>query len=227
MKLNEDGLALAAADRARAAARASGDPTAIAGSARSVAIALRRLGHRDGATRLLTSTATALDIERRAASSSALGSYSSLMCTAAYALAQQGRRPSALELIGEAEQAADRLGRRDSRLGAATRARTGVYRIGIHTALGDSGAALLHASKVDRRLLPTQERQARFLVDTSRAWEAHGRVDKAYVLLRAAERVAPEELRRPSVSAFVAGLLYGPGPHPAGLGSLAARLGVA
>ena len=108
MKLNEDGLALAAADRGRAAARASGDPTAIAGSARSVAIALRRLGHRDGATRLLTSTATALDIERRAASPSALGSYGSLMCTAAYALAQQGRRPSALELIGEAEQAADR-----------------------------------------------------------------------------------------------------------------------
>jgi hypothetical protein len=41
-------------------------------------------------------------------------------------------------------------------------ASVGVYRIGVHTALGEPGVALVHARRLDQRLLPTPERHARF-----------------------------------------------------------------
>jgi hypothetical protein len=104
-------------------------------------------------------------------------------------------------------------------------ASVGVYRIGVHTALGEPGVALDHARRVDQHLLPTPERHARFCIDTARAWEQHGRRDRAYETLRAAERHAPEEIRRPSVRTLIAGMLYTPGPPPTGLRSLAARAG--
>lgn len=224
VKLNDDGMALVAADRAHAAAQASGDAATIAAAARSIAIALRRLGHHDAATALLTRTALSLDVDTEPAPP-LLAAYGSLLCTAAYASAQRGNRAEALDLVCEAEQAAVRLG--DCRPGTSVFGSTNVavYRIGIHTTLGEAGVALSHARGVNQRLLPTAERHARFWIDTARAWEAFGRVDHAYGSLRAAERHAAEELHRPSVQAFVAGLLYGAGPTPAGLRALATRTG--
>lgn len=219
VKIGDDGLSLLAADRARAAARTSGDPAVVAGSARSVAIALRRLGHREAATDLLRRTAAELPGKSRTDLRAAAG----LLCTAAYSTAQQGRHSGAVSLIAEAEEVADRLHRLDTR--SALRLNTDIYRIGIHTSLGESGTALRHASAVRVRELPTAERRARFLVDTARAWDAHGRTDKAYAYLVAAERQAPEDLRRPSVAAFVQGMVHGPGRHPAGLRALAGRVG--
>ena len=60
LKANEDGIAWVAADRALPAARDSGDPAAIAAASRAVAMAMRRQGHYDGATAMLTSTALTL-----------------------------------------------------------------------------------------------------------------------------------------------------------------------
>ena len=57
LKANEDSIAWVTADRALPAARDSGDPAAIAAASRAVAMAMRRLGHYDGATVMLTSTA--------------------------------------------------------------------------------------------------------------------------------------------------------------------------
>ena len=226
VKINDDGLALIAADRARSAAQASGDPATTAGAARSTAIALRRLGHPEGAARLLTSTAAGLDVDGRATAPATVRSYGALLCTAAYSLAQQGRRSTAIELIAEAHQAAARLAARDGELGAAVQAHVLVYRIGIHTAFGESATALRHAAGVDQRWLLTAERRARFEVDTARAWDAHGRSDLACAHLLVAERHAPEDLRRPSVVAFLAALLQRPGRRPPGLSALARRSGV-
>jgi hypothetical protein len=75
------------------------------------------------------------------------------LCTAAYTSAQHGSRHQALDLITEAEAAA--------RMGGARLQRTqfsstnAVYRIGIHTALGDPGTALDYARKIDLRSLRT------------------------------------------------------------------------
>jgi hypothetical protein len=225
VKLNEDGMAWVAADRSLAAARKTADAATIAVASRAVAIAMRRLGHYDGATRLLTTTALDLGADRGNQPPEVLAAYGSLLCTAAYASAQNAKRGQALDLIGEAEQAAARMGQVPTSglvFGAASVA---VYRIGVHTALGEPGVALDHARRVDQHLLPTPERHARFCIDTARAWEQHGRRDRAYETLRVAERHAPEEIRRPSVRTLISGMLYAPGTPPAGLRSLAARAG--
>jgi hypothetical protein len=63
-KAGEDGVSWVAADRALAAAKDSGDPATIAAASRAVAIAMRRMGHYDTATRLLTGTALSLGADR-------------------------------------------------------------------------------------------------------------------------------------------------------------------
>ncbi|HUZ24905.1 MAG TPA: hypothetical protein VMV07_14200 [Streptosporangiaceae bacterium] len=96
---------------------------------------------------------------------------------------------------------------------------------GVHTALGDAGTALDHARKIDLRRVPTPERQARFCVDTARAWQRFGGPGNAFQSLQAAGRCAPEELRRSSVRSLIASLLDAPGPTPSGLREFAARRG--
>jgi len=225
IKLNEDGIAWVAADRALTVARADCGVPTIAAASRSVAIAMRRQGHHDAATSLLTTTALSLDADSRRADPALLGIYGSLLCTAAYSSAQNGNRSRAAELIGEAEQTAIRIGHAPVGHPAFNPAMVTTYQIGIYTALGDTAKALDHASKIDARRLPTAERHARYCVDTARAWHRHGSVNRAYQALRAAEYRAPEEMRRPSVRTLISTMLYAPGVPPAGLRELAVRSG--
>lgn len=74
-------------------------------------------------------------------------------------------------------------------------------------------------------LLPTPERRAKFLIDTARAWQEHGRPDQAYRALLAAEANAPEEIRRASVKALIATIAQSRGTSLAGLRGLANRSG--
>jgi tetratricopeptide (TPR) repeat protein len=224
-KSGQDGMAWVAADRAMTAASDSGHPATIAAACRAVAIAMRRLGHYDAATSLLTRTAIALDTGDGSPQGAVLAAYGSLLCTAAYASAQNGRRDQALELITEAGDAASRMSASTSGQSVLSAAGVEVYQIGIHNALGDSAAALGHARRVAQAQLPTHERRARFCIDTARAWHLHGRPDQAYLALLAAERNAPEEIRRSSVRTLIAALTQGPGRRPDGLRQLAVRAG--
>ncbi|GGL34488.1 transcriptional regulator [Planomonospora parontospora] len=226
VKLNQDGMAWVAADRALNTATVSGDPFAIAGSSRAVAIAMRRQGRHDGAVDVLTRAALGLEADRGSPEPETLQIYAALLCTAAYACAQSGRRAQSLGLIEEAEQATARLPEHTARGRLPTPANVAVYRIGIHTALGEPGVALDHARKVDTGLLPTPERHARWCVDMARAWEQFGRRDRAVTALLAAERTTPQEVRRPSVVALISGMRYGTGPVPPELHALAARSGL-
>ena len=54
-----------------------------------------------------------------------------------------------------------------------------IYHIGVHTALGDPGTALAYARTIDLRTVPTPERQARFCLDTARAWNRFGNTSAA------------------------------------------------
>ncbi|MGW4426133.1 helix-turn-helix domain-containing protein [Streptosporangium sp. NPDC004631] len=225
-KLNQDGMAWVMSDRALTAAHVCGDPIVIAAASRQVAIAMRRQGHHTGATDLLVRAALSLEVGTKTPVSPALSIYTALLCTAAYACAQNGRRPQAIELIEEAETAAAHLPQsRPGRAHTPTPANVAVYRIGIHTALGEPGLALDHARTINSRLLPSPERYARYCIDTARAWEAFGRPDRAVSALLAAERAAPQETCRPSVTTFISGMLYAPGPLPAELHALACRTG--
>lgn len=225
VKRNDDALAWVLADRALTTARVSGQPMSIAHASRCVAIAMRRAGHHDDAVTLLSTSAAQLQLGDNP-TDAGLASYGSLLCTAAYSRAQVGRRDEANTLITEATDAAARL---SAPVGGGeiifSPTNVTIYKIGICTALGDSAAAIGHARTVDVRRLETPERYARYCLDTARAWEQHGRPDRATQALRAAEKQAPEELRRPSSHELITRLLYAPTVTPSGLRSLAVRVG--
>jgi ATP/maltotriose-dependent transcriptional regulator MalT len=221
-RLNDDALAWVTADRARSAARASGGGTSLAEAARVASIAMRRHGHREAATTLLTETTMGLGAD--SGEPDLIGTYGSLLCTAADTAAQHGDRSRALDLMGEAEQAAHRLDGMSSRT-TFSAADVDIYQIGVRTALGDTGAALDHARRIDIRTLPTAERQARFCADTARAWQRFGDNNKCYHALRIAEHIAPEEVHRPAVRSLVTGLLLARGSAPSGLRKFAGRIG--
>jgi transcriptional regulator with XRE-family HTH domain len=225
VKRNDDALAWVLADRALSAAQVTGRSAPVAHASRSVAIAMRRAGHHSDAIAVLSKNAEQL--QSGADSTDAdLATYGALLCTAAYASAQSGSRRSAETFLSEAADAAGRL-IAPVNAGEITFSTTNVtgYQISVFTALGDSAAALDHAAHVDVRQLETSERYARYCIDTARAWELHGRPDRATQALAAAEAVAPEELRRPSSHELITRMLYAPTITPSGLRSLAARVG--
>jgi hypothetical protein len=225
VKRNDDALAWVLADRALSAVQASGQAGPVAHASRSVAIAMRRAGHHVDAINLLSRSARQLHPDQHP-SDADLATYGALLCTAAYASAQAGSRGDAETFISEATEAAARLHGPVS-AGEITFSPANVigYQIGIFTALGDSATALQHADRVDVRQLETPERYARYCIDTARAWELHGRHDRATQALTAAENVAPKELRRPSSHELIIRMLYAPTLTPSGLRALAVRVG--
>jgi Helix-turn-helix domain len=225
IRLHDDALAWVTAERARSAAQASGDPASIAEAARRTSIAMRRHGHHDTAITLLARTAVDLGADSGKPAPGLLAAYGSLLCTAAYTAAQRGSRPQALELISEAATAATRLGTTRAPHIPFSSANVTSYQIGLHTALGDAGTALEHARKTDVRSLPTPDRQARFCLETARAWHRFGSTRNSFQALQAAVRCAPEDILRPSVRSLSASLLAAPGVPPAGLREFAARSG--
>ena len=174
---------------------------------------------------MLADTALSLGADTGSPGPTLLGTYGSPLCTAAYTAAQHDHRSRALELIGEAEETARRLGGATPDHATFSATNVAIYQIGVRTALGDAGTALDYARRVEIRSLPTAERQGRFALDTARAWHRFGDLRRCYLALHAAEHLAPEELRRPSVRSLVTGLLHAPGALPADLREFATRIG--
>ncbi|MEV6910953.1 helix-turn-helix transcriptional regulator [Amycolatopsis sp. NPDC051071] len=239
IKQHRDCVARVAADRSHAAGEASGDPLVIAASSRAVAIGMRRHAlsvpekiDRDaglnGAITMLTKTALDLGADQGTPRASLLATYGSLLCTASYSAAQNGNATQAIALVEEAEDAARRLPNAEAATGNAQFSETtvAVYRIGVHTTLGDSARALTYFDSVDPRRLPTAERRARSFVDGARAWKDHGNVERAVGALNQAFECAPQELRRPSVQRLITSMVGAPGRTPAALSALAAQAGL-
>jgi hypothetical protein len=224
-RLHDDALGWVTAERARSAAQLSGNPASIAEAARMTSIAMRRHGHHDTAITLLTSTALDLGADSGDPAPNLLAAYGSLLCTASYTAAQNGHRLQAVELINEAEAAAARLSDVQAPGNPFSVTNVAIYQIGVHTALGDAGTALDYARKIELRSVPTPERQARFWVDTARAWHRFGNTHNSFQALQAADRSAPEEVRRSSVRSLLTTLLDAPGPTPSGLRDFATRCG--
>jgi hypothetical protein len=192
-------------DRSIAAARAEED----AGAPLPVPELHHRRGPRTGRNGTNTTEETAV--------------YTRILCTSAYTAATAGNRSLALGLIDEADQdatTATLTGPERFDAAAVT-----VYRIGVHYALGDAGAAVAASSRVRPGQLPTPERRARYWADVARAESLYGRPDRTYHALQAAWREAPGEIRdRRSMRNLVASLV----PHDRrlpGLSSFARRVG--
>jgi len=231
-KQNQDALAWVTADRALSAAHQSGQPAALGEAARTLAIAMRRSGHHAPATALLEQTAAALDADHGDPPAARLRVFGALKLTAAYTAALGGARTQARDLLAEAEEAAGRIACADESGGGLYSdcfgpSQLGLYGVSVHHALGEHAQALRYARGVRIEDVPTAERQARFFVDVARAQHALGNATGAYHALLAAEGRAPEDVRRPSVRALTADLLYTPrsAGAPAGLRSFAERTG--
>jgi tetratricopeptide (TPR) repeat protein len=205
-------------DRALVEARDSGDPLALAEAAVRVSVAMRQASQFDDANDLLTATAT--DLQNTATADRALAAYGMVQLVASYTHAQARNRANALERLAEAETAAARLA---APVGEFSPAQCLLFRISVHTALGDA-VAVDHARALDIRTLPNTERRARYYTDTARAWHMLGNPERTLLALQEAERVAPEDARRPSMRALTADALAS-APNIAGMRPFAQRIG--
>ncbi|WP_248294269.1 hypothetical protein [Actinoplanes sp. TBRC 11911] len=150
--------------------------------------------------------------------------YGQLLAVAAYTAAIRDDRDTAGMLLSEAEQPARAAG-------TSTRFNTtelAVYRIGVARKLGDYGAAVDYAGKIDPRSITDAERRARYWEDTALALQGRGRASAAFDTLLAAERDVPEEVRyRPWSQQLTHDLLSAPASYSlSGVREFATRIGI-
>jgi hypothetical protein len=209
LKIGDQGLGWLAADRSMQAARASEDPVTVASSARILTHAMMSGGHLGAATSTASSFAAGLDRDVSAHDPESLSVYGSLLLRGAIAAAQADNRRTSYELLGEAEDAGNRLGQDlNLRWTAFGPTNAKLHRVNIAVTLGDAGTAIDVARTVDLGKVTVTERRASFLVDTARALLQCGRHEKAYLALRAAEETAHEEIAgRPSAHRLVRDLI--------------------
>ncbi|WP_432047199.1 helix-turn-helix domain-containing protein [Streptomyces asiaticus] len=208
IKLGEDGLAAVTADRALTAALGGADALTVAEAHRMVSSAWRRQGHYARATDVAVTAAQQLAGDRTTDMAERLSVQGNLYATAAYTAAKQGDRHTAQALIAEAQATAGQLGHDELLRGTVFGpSQVLLHQISISYLLGDAGQAIEHARRVDTAALPTSERQARYWIDVARAFDQWGKPDRCYRALLAAERAAPQEVRRGSVRTMAAGLM--------------------
>jgi hypothetical protein len=228
VKLNDDQLAWAMADRAVQAAHASGDPFVLADARRALATVLRRTGRPGMARDLLLATAKAIE-PGGTATGEQLSMYGTLLQVAAYTAAVDGNRHAAREYITEAKMAADRLGRDSNhRFTAFGPTNVALYQVSIAQVLGDNGNAIEHAKTLEPAAIPTTERRGRYWVDVARSYHQWGKREACYGALRNAERAAPAEVRyRPPVRRMTEDLMRADSRNSLpGLRAFAVRVGV-
>ena len=83
---------------------------------------------------------------------------------------------------------------------AITPAQATLYRVGVHWALGDAGAALNAGKNLHPSQFPTPERRGRLHTDLARAWWQWNKPDQTAGALLAAYQQAPTEITtRPAI----------------------------
>ncbi|MGH3302348.1 MAG: XRE family transcriptional regulator [Streptosporangiaceae bacterium] len=209
LKLDDNGLAWLAADRSMRAAALSQAPLAVGSSARIITHTLTADGHFGAATEVASSYAQRLAADVPVPSPESLSVFGSLLLRGAIAAARAEDRDASMTLLDEAGRAGARLGSDyNHRWTAFGPANVLLHRINVAVRLGDAGSAISHARGVDLDQLTVTERKATFFVDTAEAFRQWGKHEKAYEALRAAEQVAPQEVRsRPAVRQLVTDLL--------------------
>jgi tetratricopeptide (TPR) repeat protein len=228
LKTGDHGLALLAADRSMRAADASQDPLMIGASARIVTHALMSSSHHGAAVSTATRHAERLDHQVPAATLESRSVYGALLLRAAIAASLDDRRGTALDLLEEAETTASYVGADANYCGTAFGGVNVVlHRVNVAVTLGDAGTAIDLARRIDPAVITVTERKASLLIDTARAYYQWGRYEKAYGLLRAAERTAPQEIAaRPVVRSLVRDLVtVAPPSIRREAGEFAAQLG--
>lgn len=209
LKLDEEGLAWVAADRSMQAARNSQDLTIIGSSARIITHALMNDGHHGAATQTASTYAEHIDRDVDERTPDFLSVYGALLLRGAVAAGHRADRHTAASLLDEAQDAGRELGGDyNHRWTAFGPTNVQLHRVNIALQLGDAGAAIQEARRIDLDRIPLTERKATLLIDTSRALTQWGKHDKAYNVLRFAHQLAPEEISaRPAVHRMLRDLM--------------------
>lgn len=208
IKLHDNGMAWATADRAVQAAHGGNDPIVLAEARRLAATVMRRTQHRDGAQRLMLDAAGQLHTDTGLADLAAAAIYGQLLAAASYTAALRDDRDGAWTLLGEAEDAVQRVSAtKNERFNLLELA---VYKISVSRVLGDFGTAVDYARLVDPTRITSPERRARYWEDTALAMHGRGRPQAAFQALVAADRDTPQEVRfRPWAQQLTRDLLSG------------------
>jgi Helix-turn-helix domain len=228
LKLDDHGLAWLAADRSMRAATLSQDSLAVGTSARIITHALIADGHFGAATTVASTHAERLAADAPNPTAESLSVYGSLLLRGALAAAHAENRDGSVTLLDEAGQAGSRLGSDyNHRWTAFGPANVLLHRVNAAVRLGDAGSAINYAREVNLDQLTVTERRASFFVDTAQAFGQWGKHEKAFRALRAAEELAPQEVRsRPAVRRLVSDLLAtAPPTVRPHLNEFAARIG--
>jgi transcriptional regulator with XRE-family HTH domain len=208
-RLGEPDLAWISARLATDAAQAADDPTLTAVGGWRLAHAALRAGDLNETRTLAADSAGALGPVLRDPAPGDLSAYGALRLAGAVAAARAGDEADARRLLADARGTADRLGanRNDHWLtfGAAN---VGVHEVAIAVELGDPGAALESARRVDVGELLTLERQATHRVHVAHALTLRRRDAEAMRQLLVAERLNPEGLPHDTLArSVVAGMV--------------------
>lgn len=102
-----------------------------------------------------------------------------------------------------------------------------LYRIAIYNALGQFGRSLTIARTIPPASIATVERRTRLYTDVARAWYGFGDRARCLDALEQVERLAAEDVRRPSVHELTSRMLSRPGSAPPRLMAFAKRNGLA
>ncbi|MBB4773626.1 helix-turn-helix domain-containing protein [Actinomadura livida] len=209
LKLDEEGLAWVAADRSMQAARNSQDLTIIGSSARIITHALMNDGHHGAATQTASTYAERISHDTDQRTPAFLSVYGALLLRGAVAAGHRTDRHTAATLLDEAQDAGRELGGDfNHRWTAFGPTNVQLHRVNIALQLGDAGAAIQEARRIDLDRIPLTERKATLLIDTSRALTQWGKHAKAYDVLRFAHQLAPEEISaRPAVHRILRDLM--------------------
>ncbi|UNS99162.1 helix-turn-helix transcriptional regulator [Streptomyces tubbatahanensis] len=218
--------AVLAAERALTAAEASGDPVSIGAAARRVARGLIHQQRHTAAADYAATTAATLRNDLEQAGPAGLSTLGMLYLVAAVGATGDGRSSQAVataaERLDEAGEVADQQGEDGRDFTSFGPTNVALHEVDVLLRLDDAWAAVEAAQRIDPAAVAGlgRERQARHLVTTARASALTRRREDAIRDLLEAERLAPQEVARPSVVRLVGQLLElvpRPGPELRGL----------
>ncbi len=209
-KLGETNLAWTAADQGDVAANETGDPGIMLALRRCVAHVQLGAGMASEAVNVTQNAANDLPRGWWTTSPTALSLYGTLFLNGAVAAARVRDRSTADDMIGQAQQAADRLGA-DANMMWTSFGPTNVeiHRLAAALEFEDVQLAVDIAPGVrPGRNLPV-ERRARARLDVARAYGEAGRTDDAADHLKRAFKTAPEQMKTHEFARDLARRLHG------------------
>jgi transcriptional regulator with XRE-family HTH domain len=215
------------AERAQQAAQALDDPVMLGLAAYSRAHAAVGCGLYRRA--LLLAEAGATLLERHSGLANALPVRGQLLMTAALATYALGDVDGATTRVDEAQQLADHTGETDALWLSFGPTNIAFWRIGMETDGGDPETAVEIGRQTNPLLVESISKQTNFYLDMGRALARLGRDAEAVRMLVAAERMAPQRVRRNPLAAETTRQLLDRAQRNAGgseLRGLAERVGV-